>query len=213
MLGGFFKRKTEEEQPKLSVWDWLHESRLDASFTPDIAKLERYKYQLIFVYDETMFGHPQAQLLKDKASLLSKAITKNQYTMWKRKLGKETYPVAMDKKFHNLLSAPIKGELYRMRPKHFIELDSYKDNGVRYYRKRIDIVVPWKEVVRHKTTNVVITKAERKTEVKAWMYIGVPDFWEEVLDAGFMSSPVRCFQPNDPRAKPYYMFTKLEYDK
>lgn len=211
MLGGLFKRKTEEEQYKLSVWDWLEQS--NEEFTPDIAKLERYKYQLIFVYDEMMFSHPQAEILKPEATLLSKAITKNGYTLWKRKLGQESYPVALDQKFHNLLKAPIKGELYRMRPKHFILLDSYKDNGVRYYRKRIDVVVPWKEVVRHKKTNVVITRAERKTEIKAWMYIGIPDFWEEILDAGFMSSPVRCFQPNDPNLKPYYMFTKLEYEQ
>lgn len=211
MLGGLFKRKTEGEQYTLSVWDWLQQS--NEEFTPDIAKLERYKYQLIFVYDEMMFGHPQEEVLKPEATILSKAITKNGYTLWKRKLGKQSYPVALDQKFHNLLKAPIKGELYRMRSKHFITLDSYKDNGVRYYRKRIDVVVPWKEVVRHKKTNVVITRAERKTEIKAWMYIGIPDFWEEILDAGFMSSPVRCFQPNDPNLKPYYMFTKLEYEQ
>lgn len=211
MLGGLFKRKVEE--PKLSVWDWMNESQEDCSFTPDIAKLERYKYQLIFVYDEMMLGHDQHKTLNSEADRLSKAITKNKYTLWKRKLGKQSYPVAMDQKYHNLLLAPIKGELYRMRPRHFILLDSYKDNGVRYYRKRIDVIVPWREVIRHKTTNVVITRAERRTEVKAWMYIGVPDFWDEIIDAGFMSSPVRCFQPNDPKASPYYMFTKLEYEQ
>ncbi len=176
-----------------------------ARFTPDIAKLEEYKWQLIFAPDELKRDHVKHDLLGADAQFKIMGYTSKNYQFWDTKNPLEgAVPLEVGKDHTQLPGYPpvtrIKGEIFAIRPQRFIDLDNHKQNGIEYFRRRVPLVVPYRKVLFLKdhsldpafgvTTAInrqeysgssVTTSEETTCIIRAWMYIGVPQHWDPIL--------------------------------
>lgn len=188
----------------------------DHEFTPDLWRLEQRPRHLLFIYDEMMTKMPYTRrgTLGDP---ICPAFSKEKFSLWKKKAGKETFPIALDTGFGTIprwaeLSqaaplASIKGELYSVPIEVIKKLDNSKINGVLFTRRRVKLYVPYQEM------NASGNPMQRQShEVKAWMYVGNP-LWNDLLDGGYYFSPVKLFNPNDTETDQYYFFTIDEYTR
>lgn len=122
-------------------------------------------------------------------------------------------------------NAHISGQLYRIRSNHVKKLDTMYENGVQFLRKRVQVRVNdfrerlafknrfqienfAKDYLNYHTTRGIITSPISKTYfVDAWMYVGVPDFWEDQLDAGLRFEPVQLVRDKKTNLI-YYKYTE-----
>lgn len=206
----------------------LHRMR----FTPDICKLEEYQYQRLFVYDEMMEKGYNHAILGDhgefpQARKLAHAVyTDDLYVLWKKKLGSLSYPVAMrtasptrQRLDDNLQPTGsrkrIKGQLFAVRPSRFVNLDIWKENGVQFRRRRVDVLVPYRSVQWNKQEGNMHSLFS-VMKVKAWMYIGLKDYWDEFMDDGYLMGICQSYKTKNEVDGPvsigdyYYYSNKLE---
>jgi len=203
----------------------LDDERLDAlldetTHTPDGWILEQHQTQLLFVCDEMQRGHSKSTLVSEYSIAVCSGFTEGKFLFWRKKLGKDSFPVAIEtysKKSSPVwadpkgsLPARIKGELYAVLPDQFFVLDKYKELGLYFIRKRINIDIPYRKVLWTKQQGVITTHELNRT-VKAWMYIGNAEYWDSLFDAGFMFDPVRLYRPNKAWLEYYYYFSKKDY--
>ena len=200
--------------------------------TPDVALLERKLFNRVFVFDDMMKGHPgHDKFIREHSAFLATGFTAECMTLWKKKLGKLSFPVALPDTFHTTPSVPIKGELYALETSQILELDKERENGVQFIRKRINIVLPYRHLLFNKDRPQVYKgtrsedsrelydniknqlTAELRVNVTAWAYVGVSDYWSPQLDAGYLFSPVKCFAPEQKPEQKYYYYSQLEYDE
>lgn len=196
--------------------DWIEANQL-SGYTFDIHQLERSAFQLLFVYDQMMNGHRMHDcMLKDHSAFGGTAFTaSDNWTLWKQKLGKGTFPIPLRVPHTMVNKARIKGQLFIVESSHFWELDKYKMNGVEFRRRRINLEIPYlhqHRIFNGKTYDQPI--AEHKiASVTAWMYVGRYKYWQNHLDAGYNFSTVRIFEPGGLVIPgKYYSFTPLELD-
>jgi hypothetical protein len=193
------------------------------AFTPDIARLQQYKVQLLFVYDECMKQHQRHSLIQP-AEFQCTAFTEGQFSLWKKKLGKESFPIPLNTSSSMAPHSIIKGELWAIPPDNLVQLDNHKLNTVQFIRKRVRLIVPYTQQVwaRDRDTsariynlatppNSSILQVPRTALIKAWMYVGIDSFWDDQLDAGYLFSPVRNYTPNNFKLTNYYYFSPEEY--
>jgi hypothetical protein len=186
-------------------------------YTPDMHHLQTYEKVRLFVYGEDMSSMPKYEELLGEFEPEATAFTFENFETWKHKLGKETYPIALEKRsstraYHawakadslNPPWAKVKGEVYLVPPERIFFLDSYRKNGVEFVRKRVHLILPF----RH----VKYPGFPQLQDMKAWMYVGKPDYWADRLDAGANFAPVRPFNNVNTWAKHYTHFTRLEQD-
>ena len=209
-LMNLFRRKVEMPTP-FQTCDYDHE----VDYTPDLWNLEQYKFQLVFIYDECMRGHKAYDVIKEGSVSIAPCFTNTNYTLWKKKLGRETYPIPLETPYFNVPKARIKGELWAMRPYQIIKLDKYKQNGVLFQRKRVYVALPYRELRYNPELSGFGSKVLSQQYVrliKVWMYLGVEDIWNDQLDAGFSFEPVGLYKSASPWLNKYYYFGKKEYD-
>ena len=214
---GLFRRKQLQVNgnaiPSETV-QWL-QNNTQIHRTPDIAALERRSHHLLFVYDETLRDHPRKDILQDCEELCT-AFTTEDFALWKFKLGIESYPIALENEFKTVRSAKIKGKLYKVYSSKFLELDLHKVNGVEFTRLRTTLRVPyhyrgWTEW--YKEHGKAVPPPKQEQTLRAWMYVGISDYWHPLLDAGANFGLVRCFRPNKYFKHDYYCYTPMEYDE
>ncbi len=222
----------------LSVYEkWVGEANRRTDFTPDISELEQHEYQLLFVYGETQRGHPAFPIVNEGSAHICTAFTNTPgFTLWKRNRGLASTVVALSAPLPEKDAAPlfppthfgvltpssrIKGELYAIRPYQMMELDKYHLNGYHYLRRRVHLAIPYSQVMwlKHPYLNpTTVYSSTYKTDtkiriVKAWMYLGIPEYWEPQLDGGYEFTPVKLMRTYErPWISNYYYFTKNEYD-
>ena len=181
--------------------DLLANSRDGRLFTPDLWKLEQHEWQLLFVTDNLMQRHAKHELIQPflyEGRPLSSGFTAECFWgFWKKKLGKESFPVPlvnpnMRNTWYNKIGR-IKGELVAIRPYMFIDLDKYYQNRLEFNRFRTNIIVPFRKRITR--NNITIVSDEFTQTIRAWMYVGIPEFWDDQLDGGAMFSPVATFEP------------------
>lgn len=118
-------------------------------FTPDMIELEKQIGWPYFCPDEMQENHPKNYMLHGQV-FLHQAFTQCHYAALKQDLGKESSPLIFEgglKDRHSPPpSLPVKGELGIIHPTLFPVLDSYKQNGVSFYRKLVPIVLPCTEL-------------------------------------------------------------------
>lgn len=197
-------------------------------FTPDIAKLEKYAWQLIFVTDQLKEGHLHNAKLGPEASYRFPAFTQQGFHYWDTPIPflppvpmKVEYTINPVKGFPPI--AKIKGEVHLIRPQQFMTLDRYKQNTVEYQRERIKLVVPYTPVKLLKDHNLdprfgvqevfcrsdykgssVALDRETTCTIRAWMYTGKPDFWDPLINA-FDYKAVETFHSKNRRwCQEYY---------
>lgn len=211
--------------------NWLN---MSVAHSPDLGYLEQFEFQLLFCPDETQRGFPAHPLIEDSAFLCT-AYTQKHFNYWQQRDGLPIPMLATNPTLTKLFppSLKVKGELHAIRPYQFKELDNYKDNRVQFIRKRVSLIVPYREVLdlpEPTEPNVidgvvqplplalmgkkgVLSPYEKVHIVKAWMYTGNPAYWDDLFDAGYSShifKAVRTVESRRPWLKEYYTYPKHE---
>lgn len=200
--------------------DWLCDS---VKYSPDLGKLEQYEFQLLFCPDETQRGYSQYPLIEDSA-FVCHAFTQKLYNYWQQRDGQliplEASAPAVVKYFPPSLR--IKGELHAVRPYQFRQLDIYKGNTVQYERKRVKLLVPYREVMKEDYIELGgkplppalqgkkgTLSPEQVAVVRAWMYVGRDEYWDSILSP-FNFKAVQHHTSRREWLKEYYSYPKRE---
>lgn len=229
--------EAEKERNRLiHVHAFVKEAKLVAMFTPDVAELEKKDRHLVFICDDVMKGHRGHDLVRHSV-YCGVAYTTEEFVVWKRCAGQESYPIPLRaKKRDHIRSGPvakgtissplsrparIKGELYALRTSEIISIDNHRLNGVSFKRKRVQVE---QEVLKKywvkdrdvfgQYNNMRLSKGsyyEWHSEWhEVWMYVGVEKIYEDQLDGGYNFRRVRIHE-QDGR-DPYYYFDRKELD-
>lgn len=213
---GLFAKKKKSISP-----EWVQRKLEENKYTPDMAQLCRFQTQLVFLADEYQKGHPKNDLIKDHSCYLCKAESIAPFVVWKKQLGDESYPVPMKAESFKRPSwqlprkgdaGAVRGELHAVIPHKVIPLlDKARMNGVQFVRERFHFMVDYR--VRSFSQREGWHLSEMKREfIEAWMYVGVPEYWQwDQQPLSELKAP-RMFKPNNDTIPPYYKFTLKEYD-
>lgn len=219
-------------EPKL---DWYKQGV--AEFTPDMAQLCLRPYQRLFVPDEMMQGRFRNNMLTEEATRRLWAFTVDNFSAWRRALGKASTIIPLETKFTSMPFAPMRGELWRVPSPVFKELDNYKQNGVDFIRKRVSLAIPItterKNILHGRSGPYVRTQETRTVDytIDAWMYVGNPEYWNHKLVTGFKINhikdgdkrsgrivgndtymPVSFYdKPNNDLIEAYYYYSAKDY--
>lgn len=201
--------------PDQDLVKWLNEQ---ARYSPDLGWLEQLEFALLFCPDDTKSGHSRFCLVEEGVHLCT-AYTQQPYLFWEQRVGDERIPIplrapegakAMD--FGELCAFPqprkIQGELRLIRTHQFRGLDTYKRNTVQFRRKRINVITPYREKFNAEQRDVDgkplplalqgkkgVSGPEMVHIVRCYMYEARPEYWDDLIDAGFRGfKPVRHFQ-------------------
>jgi gamma-glutamylcyclotransferase (GGCT)/AIG2-like uncharacterized protein YtfP len=175
-------------------------SQMTSPYSPDMGLLQEHQRCLIFVFDDMMAGMRNADLIVETSVTgrwpLAHVYTEDKFYFWKKDLGALSYPIALDKPVsgytefrHDKEPGKIWGELYAIRPSAFNKLDTERENGVQYTRRRVNVKCYY--------THANPIPEIRETILPAWMYVGNHEYWDDQL-AGVMSSQPIPKTP-DPR--------------
>jgi len=200
-LTSIFASSPFEQFNKLGLSETKH--------TPDLLKLTQYKFQLLFVADEMQQNHRKNHLVYENGAHLCAALTQERYALFKHDLGKQSSSFMLEKRFHTVKSLPVFGELWAVRPLQFLQLDKYKENLVSSYRKRITLSVPYRAL--YYIHGDLDTSEWRSQKIRAWAYIGRPDYYDPILDNGALHKPCNYYSPNQTFTEDYYAFRTKEY--
>ncbi len=206
--------------PPLELQDEIAWVRQMVQNTPDIGKLEQYEFQLLFSPDETQRGYPQYPLIEDSA-FVCHGFTQKPYSFWQQRdrqvIPMEAGPEHAIKYFPPPLK--VKGEVHAIRPYQFIDLDNFKGNTVQYVRKRVKLIVPYREVVSEEYGEKDLPLAlqgkkgalspEKVVLVRAWMYVGNPEYWDSVLNTHTFKA-VQTHKSRVAWRQEYYSYPKRE---
>lgn len=209
---------------------WIAEASQVYPNTPDLTWLSRRPFHLLFVYGSQMRGHPQHELVIEHGAYSATAYTDGKFSMWKKRLGKASFPIALEGSgwrrpdWDVPKHARVQGELYALKWEQLLELDKHFQNTLEFERKRIPLLIPYHKLysipgtplqlqieeslgMPHK--NSVVTTEKQVENVRAWVYIGKPEFWDDQLEHYF--APVDVFRSRVGWINDYYAFTKEEY--
>lgn len=216
--------------PDQSLVKWLNEQ---AQYSPDLGWLEQMEFALLFCPDDTKMGHSRACLVEEGVHLCT-AYTQNNYLFWEQIVGDERIPIPLrapeGAKFMDLgelarypQPRKIQGELRLIRPHQFRGLDTYKRNTVQFRRKRINLIIPYREKFDAEQYDVDGRPLPPALQGKkglhgpwttyvarAYVYEALPEYWDELIDAGFRGfKPVRHFTSERAWLKHgYYAYPK-----
>lgn len=116
-------------------------------YTPDISRLEKYEYQLLFVCDDWMRARRGRHFIADDCEHQHVGFTMHGYRFLTHRgyLGYDADPVHIP--LEDSTGYKIKGEVVRVRPSTFLKLDKLKLNGVSSHipalkRRRVHILYP-----------------------------------------------------------------------
>lgn len=168
----------------------------DTSLTPDLFRLEKYPSHLLFVCDD-LYKH---DLLKDTKNLEMSAFTKDKFWMFKHSIIKDHAPI-ITQATHGR-GYPIKGWLYQVKPKDFISIDKYKENTVKFMRCKVDVHIPY----RYKIDGHIFSETQH--HLRAFMYVGIPAYWDNLIDAGLTYEEVKKFTHRNLLDGKYYAYTQ-----
>jgi hypothetical protein len=234
-------------KPPKEIEPWIPKSDLltfgqGHDNTPDWYALETKRSCLLFVADEMMRGYAAHRLLpQEMVQRYGYAYTIGKFSMFKKMLGKRTYPVifpeveGMVGRIARAELAPIMGELYIVKPSLIKELDKYKENGRVHHRIRVQLDIPYRQVVESyreasETNTSSKTSAGETAETAskvdffepyrvilgdwqhwrgtaAWIYVADPEYfhWSNYADEDTFKA-VRLRIPADRNKQPFYHF-------
>lgn len=191
----FGKAKVKTPSPA-----WVKENLQGCEYTPDIAKLEQRKYHLLFVCDDCMRRHGRnEEFLSEDTYRMAAFTSDDELSMWKKIAGTQSFPVPIKGYRWNELrsveekreqstkisvmnlnatrTGRIKGELYKVSTKTLVNLDNHRLNGVQFERQRVKVIIPY----RYQSGHVGVDDQEFVQTAKAFMYMGILDFWAPLL--------------------------------
>lgn len=183
----------------------------ELEYTPDNWYLSQFQYQLVFIYDGMKERMPNHEQLGELTIPTVQAFTKDKFSVFKQKMGRSSYPIPLEKEYKTVPFLPLRGELHRLTTRKLKELDILRRNGKFFQRKRVVLYVPYRERLSRALCGPMQVQA-----VKAWMYVGITEAWDGLLDGGYEYGVVQDFRVNrnkDISYFPhYYNFTNKEYE-
>jgi len=198
---------------------------MPSQYTPDIARLEKYEDQKLFVTDEWLSDRRQNFIIDEIGKREGVAFTQLPYLfrVFTGFLSPEWTPVIQVDKDNP--GFRVKGEIVSIRPSSFLLLDKLKQNGLKFVRSRIPLVKPYRDgpivfentledkaSVTFRPNGLVIQHGkfpyghplagkkcwigpERLRTVYAWMYLGKPAFWNQYRRTPYLFQKVPTFKP------------------
>ena len=225
-----------------------HFGKVQYPFTPDLPELQEKDYWWVFVTGEDMPGHHHDWLMDPATPAYEGFTAKPDYILWRKYLRLKTVAVPMQADAIPYVSrmringeamypaARLKGCLFKIRPKHFLELDEYRTNGVAFARRRVNVLIPYStltDVTEQakiydykkdddgrlvKTFKELAEMPGIKLEkcihhLQAWMYEGLPDYWRTLGDSPqfIPSNPIRSERLGKMAMPNYYHFSGKDY--
>lgn len=193
-------------------------------YTPDIAQLEAHEWQLYFACDETQRGHLKHDLIGEHEDKCP-GFTQKSFNYWDHDAPfMPPIPMAANG-FHNSLPGypdicKIKGRILKIRPQAFLKLDEYKENGVQFRREKVRILVPWRQLefikdpyrppewIEQVLSLQTGLTYEKVHVIRAWMYVGVPQYWDKMISV-FDYRSVQTFEAKNRQwCHQYYQYRK-----
>jgi hypothetical protein len=209
-------------------------AEMATKFTPDVALLEERSHWRVFVCDRHMSDLDNALDAKRHGF----AFTNDGFKLYRRNLGKDSNAVPFVQELYETNPdwnkgqglvrvgdvARIKGEIFIASTEKLKELDRVYCNGVQYQRVRVSVLVPYHEtewypeyykapVELQKMFNhrrIILRSEKRFYNVTAWMYVGVPTYWDDFPH--YMLKYVDVYRARNERVGWYYHFTKKDYE-
>lgn len=174
-------------------------------YTPDMGWLELSEFQLLFVTDNLRVGYPKYDV--GQGTLLCGGYTENNFAYWLQDIEGHRLGIPMRQDKDSVLryvppALKIKGEIHAVLSSRFDVIDTEMRNTRVFRRQRMNILVPYR--MRTKNTDdlgrplpialnkymgegedYIVDGPRRVYIIRAWMYVGLPDYWNNLLDAGF----------------------------
>lgn len=162
--------------------EWLKDPQTPP-FTPDLHFFERRPYTLFFEYSDLQDRMPKHQMVSPYFT--TPAYTAERYGCLNH--SEDPKAIAFDDHFKErpIRRQKIRGELYAIKLPAPILIDSYRQNGVQFERRRVKVLYP---IVREPESHRERTREETVIcSAFAWMYFGKPDYWSDQInwDASF----------------------------
>lgn len=188
-------------------------------YTPDFPELEKQKRVNVFVYDHLMKGGTEHDMIA-KHNILGRlpiyiGYTEDEFFHWKKDLGEESFSIALHDQItghsiqkHTMKPMRIQGEVYSIRSPQIARLDYLRENGLQYFRKRVNIVVPHTKVIYNQEFPIPHIVSPPIQTIECWMYIGNGHYWDDQLGGVVPSSPVPVFDHVKPEIG---YFSKYEF--
>lgn len=206
-----FAKKMFNQHQQLPVLD---ES---IAYTPDVARLEQFYLQNVFIYNEFMRGcHQFKPVMEGNVRKLGAAFTRqDNFTLWKKNLGDVSEAFAMElfeeHRFGNSSffgpPARLLGHIYTMRPYQVMALDKCMLNGVAFKRKRIKVDIPY-SLPEDMNDPAESARLRRVESINVWAYIGNMDYWSNQMDPKRQRfSPVSTYSIKG-EDNPYYFYAQ-----
>lgn len=203
---------------------WVNDMHKALQYTPDVWLLEQFERWNVFICGQEQQHHPHYRRISAESNYQSPAYTTGKFSMWKKRLGNETFPIPLDDvygdarhhEWGDLWGAPskqiIRGEIHTMTMDQIISLDEHYRNTVQFSRRRVLLHVPYKLLYEADGKKHVSEMANEV--VSAWMYVGLPGYWEHTISNSEARafSPIRLFDPITPNIAKHYYFGLIEYE-
>jgi hypothetical protein len=210
--------------PKFPTPDECRQLSESVLRSPDLGVLEESEFQLLFCPDRTQRGCSEYSLIEESI-FCNYAYTEECFNYWQQRDGLPIPLMATDQRQWQWVppSLKIKGEIHAVRSHQFKHLDNYKDNLVSFRRERLTFLVPNRPLFRlperYNENGIPIPLVpgqygvgkETVHRVQAWMYIGVHDYWDDLLDGGYNFKPVVHYKDERPWLKEYYSLPREKY--
>jgi len=188
--------KVDKPQPNL-IAEWANQNQM----SPDVWQLEQYMWQLIFVpYDFQRDFDNKEELETNSymgAPVHPVCYSLNEFNFFVKDLGVKSFPIPMPEQYvpSNFLQWPVvparvKGSLWAIRPQVLFSLDKTKLNTVQFRRQRVRITLPYREVRFDEDHPLPQISPDYLVTCTAWMYIGIPEYWDDQIGGIFKSCQV-----------------------
>lgn len=219
MFGISLKNKKPVLPPDMGIqWIAELENKNRTYYTPDVHHMEEHPWQMLFMYGEDMPGYVGHELIAPNLySTPVVGFTQDHFSMYEKEPddaifpGKTiSYPVALSQAFHGVPNHSIKGKVGLINSDLLYELDIFRKNGKVFKRKRVRIIM---SVTRYRWTKAQGSLPPEQTVSKkwAWMYVGVPEFWKDHIDAGYTSVPIPKTESKSPWQEDYIFYDPVPF--
>lgn len=196
-------------------------------YTRDFPELLEKRAHLVFICDSLMFGCKDHNLIRSSSVNNGRAFTLNGFQLFIDMLNglaiplkKSDHPLVAVRERHDVCR--IKGEVHLVETTAIPKLDTRMRNGIQFTRKRVRVIFPYRDhwMVDNgmfDETGVELPHTlqgprhyvsdEKVYLLWVWMYIGIPDYWDNILTSfSFSTAPI--LEANRPWMDRYYRYPK-----
>jgi len=134
---------------------------------------------LLFEYGDMMAEMPKHPLLGKDADLLQPAFSEPKFSLWNKRQGLETFPIALNLCSEKIARAKVFGQLYRLPSELLKEVDNRRETGILFKRKLVPLIIPYweKSIITDGKRDQKLAEHPATRRTFAWMYVGLNSTW------------------------------------